>query len=206
MGIDMSYHGEAWIPPVQLPTSTEEFDTITRAAISAELRRQRERVQELLTRCSELVEENRRLKTTGSPLNVRLRKLDPSARVPTYANDSASGLDLYAMATVTLFPGETRLIKTGIAIELPPGYEAQVRPRSGMSSKGIRASFGTIDADYRGDVGVVLVNTTSEDYAVSVGDRVAQLVVMPVPRVALVEVETLSETPRGSAGFGSTGT
>ena len=119
-------------------------------------------------------------------------------------------MDLRAALTepVTLLPGERQAVATGLAMALPPGYEAQVRPRSGLARKaGISMvnSPGTIDADYRGEIMVLLINLGQEPFTVNRGDRIAQLVVAPVARVTWDEVESLEETERGSGGFGHTG-
>jgi dUTP pyrophosphatase len=107
---------------------------------------------------------------------------------------------------LTLMPGERACLPSGIAVEVPPGYEGQVRPRSGLARKfGVAAFVGTIDHDYRGEIGVTLVNHGSEAVVIGPGDRIAQLVVAPVVRVELVEVAELGETVRGAGGFGSTG-
>lgn len=131
--------------------------------------------------------------------------------LPTYESAQAAGMDLRAAVTepVTLAPGERAAVPTGIAIALPPGYEAQVRPRSGLARKaGISMvnSPGTIDADYRGEVMVLLINLGQEPFTVSRGDRIAQMVVAPVLQATWQEVESLEETPRGTGGFGHTGT
>jgi dUTP pyrophosphatase len=130
--------------------------------------------------------------------------------LPAYATDDAAGLDLAAAVTadLTLLPGARALVPTGFAIALPKGYEAQVRPRSGLALKhGVTVlnSPGTIDADYRGEVGVILANLGDKPFIIARGTRIAQLVVAPVTRVAWSEVATLSDTARGSGGFGSTG-
>lgn len=130
--------------------------------------------------------------------------------LPAYATNAAAGLDLLAAVAqeTVIAPGGRALIPTGIAIALPPGYEAQVRPRSGLALKhGITVlnSPGTIDADYRGEVGVILVNLGREDFVVTRGLRVAQLVVAAVARIAWQETAALPETERGAGGFGSTG-
>jgi dUTP pyrophosphatase len=129
---------------------------------------------------------------------------------PSYETDSAAGMDLRAnIATaITLKPLERAIIKTGLFIALPIGFEAQVRPRSGLAAKkGITVlnSPGTIDADYRGEIGVILVNLSNEDFVINDGERIAQLVIAKHERVNWTEVEVLSETERGSGGFGSTG-
>lgn len=142
-------------------------------------------------------------------MKVRFTKLTPSAMVPKYASDGASGLDLHADVGAVIAPGDRALVRTGIAIELPAGFEAQVRPRSGLALKyGITVlnSPGTVDADYRGDIGVILQNNGTDSFIVRQGDRIAQLVIAPVTRIELDEAESLSESDRGTEGFGSTGT
>jgi len=131
--------------------------------------------------------------------------------LPAYATAQSAGLDLMAAvdADVILAPGERSLVPTGLAIALPPGYEAQVRPRSGLALKNgvtVLNSPGTIDADYRGEVGVILANLGAEPFTVSRGMRIAQMVVAPVTQLAWNEVEDLSDSERGTGGFGSTGT
>jgi dUTP pyrophosphatase len=131
--------------------------------------------------------------------------------LPGYETDDAAGMDLRAAvdADVAIAPGERALVPTGLAIALPPGYEAQVRPRSGLALRnGISLvnTPGTIDADYRGEVGVILINHGNDTFTVTRGMRIAQMVIAPVTRAAWTEVETLPETVRGAGGFGSTGT
>ncbi len=130
--------------------------------------------------------------------------------LPEYATEQSAGLDLRANIenTVTLKPLERKLIPTGLHLALPSGYEAQVRPRSGLAyKKGITVlnAPGTIDADYRGDVGVILINLSNEAVEIAPGERVAQLVVAEYTQATWVEVKELTETDRGSGGFGSTG-
>jgi dUTP pyrophosphatase len=130
--------------------------------------------------------------------------------LPTYASEGAAGLDLLAAIAepMELAPGARRLIPTGLAIALPPGYEAQVRPRSGLALKhgvGLLNSPGTIDADYRGEIGVILINHGQAAFSLERGDRIAQLVIAPVARLAWVESESLPGSARASGGFGSTG-
>jgi dUTP pyrophosphatase len=129
---------------------------------------------------------------------------------PQYATSQSAGLDLRANLTesITLKPLGRTLVKTGLFIELPEGYEAQVRPRSGLAyKKGITVlnSPGTIDADYRGEIGVILVNLSEEEFIIENGERVAQMVIAKHEQASWVEVETLDETERGAGGFGSTG-
>ena len=132
--------------------------------------------------------------------------------LPQYHSALAAGLDLLAAvpagAPITLAPGGRVMIPTGIAIALPRGSEAQVRPRSGLAIRhGVTVlnAPGTIDADYRGEVKVILVNLGEEDFVIRRGERIAQLVIAPVVQAAWVEVESLDETPRGAGGFGSMG-
>lgn len=143
-------------------------------------------------------------------LRVQIKKLRPDAVVPRYQTELAAGLDLCAAidAPVVLQPGQRALIDTGLSIALPSGYEAQVRPRSGLALKsGISLvnSPGTIDADYRGPLGVIVINHGQEPVRIASGDRIAQMVIAPVVQAELVEVDALDETQRGAGGFGSTG-
>jgi dUTP pyrophosphatase len=129
---------------------------------------------------------------------------------PSYETSLSAGMDLraYVEEPITLNPGERKLIKTGLHIELPEGYEAQVRPRSGLAfKKGITVlnSPGTIDADYRGDVGVILINHSNEEFAVNNGDRIAQLVISKFEKVDWETSDEINSTLRGDSGFGSTG-
>ena len=138
----------------------------------------------------------------------RVGRRGPPLEAPAYQTEGAAGLDLRADEACSLAPGERRLVPTGLAIELPPGHEGQVRPRSGLAAKhgiGMMNAPGTIDQDYRGEVCVILVNLGREPFEVGRGDRIAQLVVAPVTRVDVELVEELSETGRGRDGFGSTG-
>lgn len=143
---------------------------------------------------------------------VKIKRIDPAggAQLPRYMTRHAAGMDLYAEpdGDVVLLPGERALIPTGIAIELPEGYEAQVRPRSGLALKhGIALvnSPGTIDPDYRGEIGVIVINLGTDSFTVKKGERIAQLVVAPFVRADLREVEDLNDTARGGGGFGHTG-
>lgn len=147
---------------------------------------------------------------------LRLPHHDPALPLPDYATPGAAAMDLLAClpaeareAGLTLAPGARALVPTGLALELPEGYEMQVRPRSGLALKqGVTLvnSPGTIDADYRGELGVIVINHGAEPVAVTHGMRIAQALVAPVTRIAWREVGTLGETARGAGGFGSTGT
>lgn len=145
-------------------------------------------------------------------VTVAIRRLAHAEDIdlPAYASAGAAGLDLPAAvaAPVELDPGARALVPTGFAIQLPDGYEAQVRPRSGLAARhgiSIVNAPGTVDADYRGEIMVCLINLGERRFTVSRGDRIAQLVVAPVSRVALVERAELDDSGRGGAGFGSTG-
>jgi dUTP diphosphatase len=143
-------------------------------------------------------------------VRVRIRRLRSDALVPRYMTSLAAGMDLAAAIDdpITLAPGARARIGTGIAISLPAGYEAQIRPRSGLADRqGITLlnSPGTIDGDYRGEICLILVNHGADAVTVRTGDRIAQMIVGPVSHVELVEVGELDETERGSGGFGHTG-
>uniref|UniRef100_E6Q5C8 dUTP diphosphatase n=1 Tax=mine drainage metagenome TaxID=410659 RepID=E6Q5C8_9ZZZZ len=141
---------------------------------------------------------------------VAVRRLAHAAELPppTYMSDAAAGADLCAARALQLAPGERSLVPTGFAIELPIGFEAQVRPRSGLALRsGITClnAPGTIDADYRGEICVLLINHGAESVEIARGERIAQLVVAPVARASFEIVDELSESARGEGGFGSTG-
>lgn len=139
---------------------------------------------------------------------LKVKKLRADAQLPAYAHEGDAGMDLCAVEALTLPPGDAVLVATGIAIEVPHGMEAQVRPRSGLALKHavtVLNTPGTIDEGYRGEVGVILINHGRHPFAVERGMRIAQLVVKAVPRMLVEEVAELSETRRGAGGFGSTG-
>lgn len=174
-------------------------------------------------------------KTAGGTniMRIGFKLLSESAKLPTKANPADSGLDLYAAEDVIIAPGETVIIKTDLAVELPAGHEAQVRPRSGITSKTkLRVQLGTIDESYRGNIGVIVENTRHVEkwlsrhvtlvsgelfyaspfprleegsYLIRKGDKIAQLVVQPIPQTVAVEVSQLSASDRGENGFGSSG-
>lgn len=141
-------------------------------------------------------------------IKLKITRLHPLARLPFYAHADDSGLDLFAIAPHTLNPGESALIPTGIAIALPPNTEAQIRPRSGLALKhGITLlnTPGTIDEGYRGEIGIIMINHGAAPFAITPGMKIAQMVIAPVLRVTVAEVEQLDDTHRGAGGFGSTG-
>jgi dUTP pyrophosphatase len=150
---------------------------------------------------------------TQPPIPVAVKRL-PHADdlpLPQYATEHAAGMDVHAAVDgdVILRPGKRLLIPTGLAIALPPGYEAQIRPRSGLAAKeGITVlnTPGTVDADYRGEVKVILINLGDEPFTITRGMRIAQMIISPVTRATWAETDTLPDTSRGAGGFGSTGT
>ena len=140
-------------------------------------------------------------------MKVKIALTEPDAKMPRRMSDGAAGFDLFANRTMAVHRGETAKIPCGFRIEVPEGYEAHIRPRSGYGSRGILVpnAPGTIDSDYRGEVCVLLLNISGDALQIRRGDRIAQMVIQAVPQVELVEVEDLAATERGSGGFGSTG-
>jgi dUTP pyrophosphatase len=139
---------------------------------------------------------------------IRFKRLDPQAALPEYATPGAAGMDIRASVEVGLGQGQWAAVGTGLSVEIPPGFEIQVRPRSGLAAKfGVTVlnAPGTIDSDYRGEIKVILINLGPQEFAVKKGDRIAQLVVARVPAVAIEDVDQLSDTARGTGGLGSTG-
>ncbi|MGA1707695.1 MAG: dUTP diphosphatase, partial [Phycisphaerales bacterium] len=144
----------------------------------------------------------------SAPVSLRIRRLSPLATIPAYQSEHAAGMDLHAAieSPATIEPGDILLVACGFAVAFPPGFELQVRPRSGLATKfGISMpnAPGTIDADYRGEVKVPLINLGKSPFTVEPGMRIAQMVLAPVARAAIAEVESLEETARGPGGFGS---
>lgn len=143
-----------------------------------------------------------------SLLTLKVKRLHPNAKLPERANPKDAGLDVFSDAGVVIPPGDSRLVPTGISIQLPHNTEAQVRPRSGLALHHqitVLNSPGTIDEKYRGEVGVILINHSKEDFWVWPGMKIAQLVVAPVLQVGVDEVEELDDSERGVKGFGSSG-
>ena len=145
-----------------------------------------------------------------SKVKLGIKRLGHCVSLPEYATEGSAGMDLTAAIAepVEFKPFERKIVPTGIKIELPAGYEAQVRPRSGLSIKhGLTLvnCVGTIDEDYRGEVCVPLINLSQESYTINPGDRIAQMIISPVEKADIVEIEELSQTDRASGGFGSTG-
>jgi dUTP pyrophosphatase len=142
---------------------------------------------------------------------LQIKKLHPAAQIPAYMSELAAGMDIHALpeSPIILHPGERCLVPTGLAVAIPVGYEIQVRPRSGLAIKhGISLvnTPGTIDADYRGEIMIILINHGEKIFVIEPGERIAQLIVAPVCQVELCEVAELSDTLRGAGGFGHTGT
>jgi dUTP pyrophosphatase len=139
-------------------------------------------------------------------VNVRIKRLNEYSVIPQYQTEGAAGFDLHASHGVIIPVGEHRLIKTGIAVELPPDFEMQIRSRSGLALKhGIQAHFGTIDHDFRGEIGVILFNFGGQPFKVEKNDRIAQAVIAKLEKAQFSIVEELSQTARGACGFGSSG-
>ena len=143
-------------------------------------------------------------------VKVLIKKLSPEVKSPSYKTNGASGMDLIAFVKkpIKILPGQTNLVPTGISIAIPEGYEMQIRPRSGLAAKNqitVLNTPGTIDSDYRGELKIILINHGKKEFIINNNDRVAQMVLTPVSKIELREVEMLTNTNRGKGGFGSTG-
>ncbi len=141
-------------------------------------------------------------------VEVGIRLINPGAKAPLFAHDGDACADIYANEDKIILPKQVDLISTGFSMEIPIGYEAQIRPRSGLAVKkgiGVLNSPGTIDSGYRGEVKIILINLGQDPFEVKVGDRIAQIGIREVPPVSFVIKDELSDTPRGDGGFGSTG-
>ncbi len=139
---------------------------------------------------------------------LKVKKLDDNAKLPAYAHPGDAGLDLFSNTEIEIPAGETRLVPTGISIELPPSTEAQIRPRSGLALKNsitVLNTPGTIDSGYRGEVGVILINHSKTTFKITKHMKIAQMIVKPIIKVEVQEADDLTTTKRGSGGFGSTG-
>ena len=139
---------------------------------------------------------------------LKIRRVHPDASLPSYAHEGDAGLDIRSVEELEIAPGARALVHTGLVFMLQPGWEAQVRPRSGLALKhGVTVlnTPGTIDAGYRGEVGVILANFGTDPFKIAKGDKIAQVVVSPVVRADIVETNEIDATERGSGGFGSTG-
>tara|TARA_B100001121_G_scaffold193885_1_gene169414 strand:- start:72 stop:509 length:438 start_codon:yes stop_codon:yes gene_type:complete len=143
-------------------------------------------------------------------VKVKIKKLKSEVNIPTYKTEGSSGLDLMAFidSSITIKPNSSELIPTGISVAIPEDTEIQIRPRSGLAAKSnisVLNTPGTVDSDYRGEIKIILFNHGTNDFVVNRGDRIAQMVLMPVLKASFEEVENLPDTIRGSGGFGSTG-
>ncbi len=138
-------------------------------------------------------------------VNVRIKRLAADVKMPAYAHPGDAGLDLFSRETRTLEMGEPYRFNLGFSLEVPPGFVALIMDKSGLGSRGVTTLGGVVDHTYRGEVAAVLVNTSDREYLIRPGDKVAQLLIMPVATARIEEAEELSETGRGSGGFGSTG-
>lgn len=142
-------------------------------------------------------------------VKVKITKIQSSAKIPTYAHPSDAGADVYAVSDVYIGPNETKIVPTGIKVAIPTGYEIQIRPRSGMSLKTplrIANAPGTIDSDYRGEIGIIMTNIGDTTYEIKKDDKIAQMIISPVPMIDWVEVDELDKTERNEKGFGSSDT
>ena len=143
--------------------------------------------------------------TISNADQLKIKKIDPSATLPTRAHPDDAGLDLYSLEAVTLPPGEGTVARTGIALALPPGTVGMVADRSSMAKRGFKTAGGVIDAGYRGEVHIVIRNISKETLNFGKGERIAQLLILPIFTPAPIEAESLDETSRGEKGFGSSG-
>ena len=138
-------------------------------------------------------------------ITVKFKKLDSSAIPFSYTRKGDACMDMFALENKTLLTGMTAIIPTGIAVEIPEKYEGQVRGRSGLNSKGIKVAIGTIESGYRGDVGIIVTNHSLHPFEITAGMRLAQFTIKPVQEIQLVEEIELSDTERGTNGYGSSG-
>ena len=143
-------------------------------------------------------------------VKILVKKFDKNIKLPTYKTSGSSGMDLvaYIKNKITINPGKTAMVSTGIAVAVPKNYEIQIRPRSGLAAKksiSVLNTPGTIDSDYRGEIKIILINLSKKSYVVKSGDRVAQMILCPVAKGKLREVKNLPKTVRDKGGFGSTG-
>jgi dUTP pyrophosphatase len=141
-------------------------------------------------------------------LKIKIKKIKENAVVPKYAHHGDAGVDLYSTEDYILKPGERTLVSTGIAIAIPPGHEAQVRPKSGLALKhgiSIVNTPGTVDCEYRGEIGVIAINLGQEDFKIEKGNKIAQMIFNKIEEADFEEVKELDDTTRGDGGFGSTG-
>lgn len=138
-------------------------------------------------------------------LNVKVKRLSPTAKMPTKAYADDAGWDVYAIQRVYIEPYQTVVVQTGLAFEMTPGWHMQVHTRSSYGKRGIRCHLGIVDSGYRNELGIIVQNNSLEHFIIEKGDKFAQLLFLPVPNVTMTESDTLNETDRGQGGFGSSG-
>jgi dUTP pyrophosphatase len=139
-------------------------------------------------------------------MRMKVKKLDPEAKLPSYAHEGDAGMDICSIESFTLKPGERKTVRTGFSYELEPGFVSLIWDKSGLASRhGIKTMAGVIEHNYRGELMIVLLNTSGEDFHVEKGDRIAQMLIQPVTTAKIEETEELSDTTRGAGGFGSSG-
>ena len=136
---------------------------------------------------------------------LKVKKLNPEARIPSYAHKGDAGLDLFSCENCVLKPGERKMVSTGISTEFPKEYVALIWDKSGIAASGIKTMGGVIEYTYRGEYKVIMLNTSSQDYEIKKGQKIAQLLIQPITSAEIEEVKELSETERGEGAFGSTG-
>jgi dUTP pyrophosphatase len=146
------------------------------------------------------------LKENKMTLEIKVQKIHPEAKIPQYAHPGDAGMDLFSIEEdYTLKPRERKLFRTGLKIELPAGYVSLIWDKSGVANKGIKTMGGVIEHTYRGEYKVILLNTSDTNYEIKKGDKIAQLLIQQIETAKILEVDKLSETQRGTGGFGSTG-
>lgn len=138
-------------------------------------------------------------------MDIKIKKITPEAKAPAYAHPGDAGMDLFSCMDMTLAPGETKPVPTGIQMAIPQGYVGLVWDKSGISLKGVHRLAGVVDAGYRGEIRVVMVNLGAEPFEIRAGTKIAQMLIQPVEAPTIVESDTLDDTSRGAGGFGSTG-
>jgi len=143
-------------------------------------------------------------------MKILVKRFDKNVKLPTYKTSGSSGMDLmaYIKNKIIINPGKTAIIPTGIAVAIPKNYEIQIRPRSGLAAKkgiSVLNTPGTVDSDYRGEIKIILINLSKKSFVIKSGDRVAQMILCPVIKAKLKEIQNLPKTMRGGKGFGSTG-
>lgn len=155
-----------------------------------------------LSKIKEFLDKRKRDKAI---LSIKVKKLDPEAKIPTKAYAGDAGWDVYALNRVYIDPYQTVIVKTGLAFEIPEGWHIQVHTRSSFGKRGIRCHLGIVDSGYRNELGIIITNGSLEHFLIEKGDKFAQLIFLPVPIVVMTQTDTLSNSDRGLGGFGSSG-